>query len=158
MIESVRTWWNTHSIAERSVMAVLGLAIAIVILWLGVWRPVNDGLAAGWARQGAAIERYGAVRSKIEALKRLPGVGGAPVPLEQMVSQTAAEAGFTLERVATQGAGRMSVSIASARTAPLLAWLSRLEQGGITVQTINIVPGTTEGTLAVQAVFQERGR
>ncbi len=52
----------------------------------------------------------------------------------------------------------MSVSIASARTGALLDWLSRLEAAGVGVQTINIVPGTTDGTVAMQAVFQERAR
>lgn len=158
MIESLRNWWDGHSVAERALIAVLGVAIAIVILWLGIWRPVEDGLASGWARQGAAVERYGSVRSKVEAMKRLSTPSASGVPLEQLVGQTAAEAGFTLDKVATQGAGRMSVSIASARTGPLLSWLQRLEQAGIAVQTINIVPGSADGTVAVQAVFQESAR
>lgn len=159
MIESMKIWWGNHSSSERWLMGVLGAAIFIIFLWLGIWRPVEDGLASGWARQGAALDRYGAVRAKVEALKTLPAArGGAQIPVDQLVTQTAAEAGFTLDRVGGQGAGRMSVSIASARTGPLLDWLSRLEAAGVGVQTINIVPGTTDGTVAMQAVLQERAR
>lgn len=157
MIESFRSWWDNHSVAERALMALLGVALAIVLLWLVVWRPVTDGLDAGWARQGAALDRYGSVRAKVEALKRLPASpqrGGSPV--EQLVSQSAAEAGFTLDRVGSSGTG-MSVSIASARTGPLLSWLSQIEGAGVAVQSISIVPGQTPGTVAVQAVFQDRG-
>lgn len=159
MIESLKNWWLNHKAGERWLMAVLGIAILIVLLWLGIWRPVNDGIAAGWARQGAALERYGAVRSKVEALKRLPAKpGGAAVPVEQLVTQSAAEAGFTLDRVGSPGAGRMSVSIGAARSAPLLAWLARLEESGVTVQTISITPGSADGTVAVQAMFQGRAQ
>jgi general secretion pathway protein M len=157
MVESFKSWWSKHSVAERALMALLGIAIAIVLLWLVVWRPVTDGLEAGWARQGAALDRYGSVRAKVVALKGLPT---APqrvgLPVEQLVSQSAAEAGFTLDRVGSAGAG-MSISIASARTGPLLSWLSRIEAAGVTVQSISIVPGQTPGTVAVQAVFQDRG-
>jgi len=159
MIESMKSWWQGHSGSERWLMGLLGTAIFIVFLWLGIWRPVEDGLASGWTRQGAALDRYGAVRAKVEALKKLPAApGGAQIAVEQLVTQTAAEAGFTLDRVGGQGAGRMSVSISAARTGPLLDWIARLEAAGVGVQTINIVPGTTEGTVAMQAVFQEQAR
>lgn len=156
MIESFKSWWSGHSVAERSLIAFLGFAIAIVFLWLAVWRPVTDGLEAGWTRQGAALDRYGSVRAKVAILKAMPP---RPVAdrgaIEQVVSQTAGEAGFALDRVGGQGAGRMSVSIASAKSGPLLSWLSRIEASGITIQSISIVPGQTPGTVAVQAVFQD---
>lgn len=156
MIESFKSWWSGHSVAERSLIAVLGLAMAIIFLWLAVWRPVTDGLEAGWARQGAALDRYGSVRAKVAALKAAPARSGADRgPIEQVVSQTASEAGFTLDRVGGQGAGQMSISIASAKTGPLLTWLSRIEAAGIAVQSMSIVPGQTPGTVAVQAVFRD---
>ncbi len=158
MIDNLKNWWHGHSRSERALMGVLGVAIFIVFLWLGVWRPVTSGLDAGWARQGAALDRYGEVRSRVEALKAMPApaAGGARTPMEQLVAQSAAEAGFSLDRVGNQGAGRMSVSIASARSEALLAWLSQVEAAGIGIQTISIVPGATDGTVAMQAVFQER--
>jgi len=157
MVGSFKTWWSNHSVAERMVLLLLGASIAIVLLWLVVWRPVTDGLAAGWARQGAALDRYGSVRSKVMALKALPAAPQrAGLPVEQLVSQSAAEAGFTLDRVGSSGTG-MSVSIASAKTGPLLSWLSQIEAAGISVQSISIVPGQTPGTVAMQAVLRDSG-
>jgi general secretion pathway protein M len=159
MIGSFKTWWDQHSASERGVMAVLGIAVAVVILWLGIYRPVEDGIALGWARQGAALDRYASVRSKVEALKRLPAKPPRTIlPVEQAVTQSAAEAGFTLDKVGNAGGNGISVSIASARTEALLAWLSHLEQVGIAVKSISIVPGQTPGTVAVQAVFQDSGQ
>ncbi len=156
MIASLRIWWSDHSASERGLMAVLGLAILIIFLWLGIWRPVTDGLEASETRLGAALDRYGSVRAKVEALKRLPARPlRATLPVEQVVTQTATEAGFILDRVGAQGPGRMAVSIGSARTSALLSWISRLEEAGVGVRSINIVPGQAPGTVAVQAVFQD---
>ena len=48
MIESIKGWWRNHGAGERALMGVLGAAIFIVFLWLGVWRPVNEALDTGW--------------------------------------------------------------------------------------------------------------
>lgn len=158
MIDSIKGWWRNHSAGERALMGVLGAMVLIVFLWLGVWRPVNEGLETGWARQSAALDRFAVVQARVEALKHAPAQAGqgSRTPIEQLVSQSGAEAGFTLDRVGNQGAGRMSISIGAARTGPLLAWIGQLEAAGVGVQSINIVPGATDGTVAVQAVLQER--
>lgn len=156
---SLRHWWVTHSENERRFMALLGCAMLVVVLWLGIWRPINGALAAGWERQGAALDRHASVRARVDALRRLPAGGnGASAPIDQLVGQSAAEAGFTLDRAATQGTGRMAVTIASARMPALMGWLAVLEGKGILVETISIAPGGTEGTVAVQALLRETGR
>jgi general secretion pathway protein M len=157
MFDGVRSWWANHSEGEQRFMTVLGVIGLAIFLWLGIWRPIDNGLTAGWERQGAALDRYASVRAKVAELGRHPAQRGQSnrEPIEQLIGQSAAEAGFTLERATAQGEGRMSVNMASARVGPLLQWISRLEQAGLSVQTISIVPGATEGTVAVQALFQE---
>jgi general secretion pathway protein M len=161
MTESLKIWWRAHSQSERRLMTVLGVIMLLVFLWLGIWRPISNGVENGWARQGIALDRYASVKAKITALKTVHAAsaasGGRP-SLDQFVGQTAAEAGFTLDRASTQGAGRTSINIASARMSPLLDWISRLEQAGISVQTISIVPGATDGTVTVQALLQENAQ
>ena len=160
MIESLKSWWANHSASERRLMAGLGIAILLVFFWLAVWRPVDDGLANGWVRQGAALDRYASVKAKVAALKRVPAGAkqGGAIPIEQLVSQSASESGFTLDRVGNQGAGRMSISIAAAKMGALMVWLGQIEQSGVSVQTISITPGSTDGTVTVQAVLQEAAR
>jgi general secretion pathway protein M len=157
MMQSMRIWWDNHSLSERRLMAALGIIAVLIFMWLGVWRPINSALAEGWERQGAALDRYASVRDKVAELRKRPATRSQAnrVPLDQLIGQSAAEAGFTLDRAALQGEGRMSVNIGSARVGPLLRWLSTLERASISVQTISIVQGATEGTVAVQAVFQE---
>ena len=157
MMQGIFLWWRNHSIGERRLMAGLGIVAVVIFLWLGVWRPMTGALETGWQRQGVALDRYASVRARVAELRRRPA-RRAPeeqAPLDQLIGQSAAEAGFTLDRATQQGAGRMSVNIASARVGPLLEWIAGLEEAGISVQTISLVPGATEGTVAMQAVFQE---
>ena len=42
MIDSLKSWWANHSASERRLMAGLGIAILLVVFWLGVWRPVDE--------------------------------------------------------------------------------------------------------------------
>lgn len=157
MIETMANWWRGHAPGERRLMMALGIAVALVVLWLGIWRPVTLGLEAGWARQSAALDRNALVRGEVETLRHLPAStqSTARPAIDQYVGQTAAEAGFTLDQSSPQGAGRITINIAAARMGPLLSWLARLEASGIGVRTISIVPGASEGTVAVQALLEE---
>ncbi len=160
MMQSMRQWWNNHSEGEQRFMTALGLIIALVIFWLGLWRPINGAVDSGWERQRAALDRYSSVQAKVDAIRKLPakGSGGANVPIDQLVGQSAAEAGFTLDRAAAQGDGRMAITISSARMPALMGWLAGLEAAGVPVETISIAPGPSEGTVSVQAVLREAGR
>lgn len=157
MMQAMLSWWRNHSLGERRLMAGLAIVAAIIFLWLGILRPVTDGLATGWQRQGIALDRNAAVRAGVAELRHRPSkrAPGERAPLDQLIGQSAAEAGFTLERASQQGPGRMAVNIASARVGPLLEWIAGLEQAGVNVQTISLAPGATEGTVAMQALFQE---
>ena len=157
MLAGMRSWWVGHSLTERRFMMALGIIAAIIFLWLGVWRPVGNGMVTGWERQGLALDRYASVRAKVAELQRRPArqVQANRVAIDQLIGQSAAEAGFTLDRATLQGEGRMSVNIATARVGALLQWIAGLEEAGVSVQTISIVPGATEGTVAMQGIFQE---
>jgi len=157
MLAAFQAWWDNHGTGEKRLMAALAFVALVIFLWLGIWRPITGGLAAGWERQSLALDRYASVRARVADLKRRPPARqqGERVPLDQLIGQSAAEAGFTLDRATQQGEGRIAANIASARVGPLLGWIAGLEQAGVTVQTISIVPGATQGTVAVQAVFVE---
>jgi general secretion pathway protein M len=88
-------------------------------------------------------------------LKALPAgpKDSAAGAADQIIAQSAAEAGLTLDRSASQGAGRIGITINSARAGALLGWLAQLEARGIAVETMSMTPGTTPGTVVVQAVL-----
>lgn len=154
-MKGLAAWWTGLSGRERRLLTVMLVLFGGVFLWLGVWRPVQDGIASGWARYGAAVDLNASVRGRLAALKGAPPVQRADVAIGQAVAQSASEAGLTLDRSAAQGDGRLAITIGSARAGALLAWLSGLEGRGIQVETISMTPGTTPGTVVVQAVLRE---
>lgn len=158
MIASLKSYWMERSRREQVLLGIMGALFALVILWLGIIRPVDSGLASARGRHAEALERNAQVRAKVEALRRLPRGTTLAVPLDQLVGQSAGEAGFTLERNQPQGPGRVDIAIASAKPTAFLAWIAALEAQGVTVETLTAQPAPTAGAISVQAVLQAGAR
>lgn len=154
-MSGLRAWWAGLNDRERRLVTLMLVLAGGVIFWLGVWRPVRSGLDGAQARYAAAVDTNASVRAKLAMLKALPNgaKNKAAGPVDQVIAQSAAEAGLTLDRSAAQGAGRVGITIGSARAGALLGWLARLEARGIGVETLSMTPGTTPGTVVVQAVL-----
>ena len=142
---------------ERVLLGVMGVLIAIVVLWLGIARPVESGLQSARDRQAAALDRNVAMRAKVKAVQTSSPAANVAGALDQTIGQSAGEAGFTLERVQAQGDSRVEIAIASARPTVLFGWLARLETQGIVVESLTVQPAATAGTLTVRAVIKKGG-
>jgi general secretion pathway protein M len=154
-MNGVLDWWRGLSLREqRLVGAMLGL-FALVFLWLGVWRPVSNGLESSRNRYAIAVDNHAAVAAKVALLRARPETrqAGPAGTIEQLVAQSAGDLGLTLDRSAGQGDGRIAVTIGAARAGAALRWIAGLEERGLTVETLSMNPGTTAGTVAVQAVL-----
>src|SRR3546814_6174412 len=72
--------------------------MAIMIVWLGVLRPVTRGLADAKTAHIAAVDRAAGVKAGLALLRHAapppPRIDG---PLDQLIASSAAEAGFTLD-------------------------------------------------------------
>lgn len=155
MMDAVKTMWGERSPRERWMLGVMFALLAVVLLWLGVVGPLASAQRS--AREGllAATDRNAAMRAKVKLLKTLPR--GAAVrsgtAIDQMVSQSAGEAGLTLERAEAQGSARIEIAMASVRPVALFSWLAALEAQGVRVETMSARPSPTAGSVSVQAVL-----
>lgn len=158
-MSGLRGWWTALSDRERRMIGAMLVVVGGMVLWLGVWRPVEAGIADGWVRHGVSVDLNASVRAKVAALKALPARGAATAggDIGQSVAQSASEAGLPLDRADRQGAGRLAVTIGQARGGALLAWLATLEGGSISVETISISAGATPGTVSAQMVLKAAG-
>lgn len=154
MIAHWKARWVMMTVRERVlIMVMLGL-LAVVILWLGVVRPVNDGLANARAEHTLAVDRAGRIDAAVQALRRT--AGAAPVlsgALDQLVVQSAGEAGFTLDSQNPVGPDRMAIAIGSARPTALFTWLAALEARGVGVETITVQPAAS-GTISARILLR----
>lgn len=159
MMESVVQWWKGREPRERVLLSVMGVLIAGIILWLGVYRPVEGALRDAALANLEAAERYGEVARKVDLLRAgREGATSAPaLPVEQLVGQSAGEAGFTLERIQAQGQDRVEIAIASARSTALMGWIAALEAQGIGVDRAVIRPSGVTGTVSAQIIYKRAG-
>lgn len=159
-MSALRAWWSGLSAREHVLVGIMGVLLAIVIVWLGIARPVEGTLENARMRQAAALDRNVSVRAKVKALRALPArsSGNTGGPLDQAVGQSAGEEGFTLERAQAQGEGRVEIAIASARPTALLAWIAKLDAQGIAVETLTVQPAPAAGTVSVRAVLKRVGQ
>lgn len=156
MMETVKTMWGERSPREQWMLGVMFALLAVVLLWLGVVGPLASAQRS--AREGllAATDRNAAMRAKVKLLKTLPrgaSAGSASAAIDQLVSQSAGEAGLTLERAEAQGSARIEIAMASVRPVALFSWLVALEAQGVRVETMSARPSSTAGSVSVQAVL-----
>lgn len=143
-------WWRERSLREQRLLLVMFALLAVTILWLGLYRPVQDALSNARERHQEAVVRLGEARAQAGALRALgKGTPSARTgPLATIVTQAANEAGFANATVAPQGDHRVSVSIPSARPAPLFGWVAAMEARGIIVERFS-ARANSDPTLSV---------
>lgn len=160
MIDQMKSWWGERSPREQWMLGLMFALLALVILWLAVLRPLEATRRSRREALAEATDRNAAIRAKVKALKALPPSGGtglSAVPIDQQVSQSAGEAGLTLERAQAQGSDRIDIGMTSVRPVALFSWLAVLEAQGLRVETMSARPSATGGSVSVQAVLVRGG-
>jgi general secretion pathway protein M len=156
MMERAKTYWAERSPREQWMLGVMFALLAVVVLWLGVEMPIDAAQRS--ARDGLrdATDRNAAIATKVKLLKTIPldAVSAGPgTPIDQLVGQSAGEAGLTLERAQAQGEDRIDIAVASVRPVALFSWLAGLEAQGVRVETMSARPSPTTGSVSVQAAL-----
>jgi general secretion pathway protein M len=151
-------WWRDRNLREQRMLLVMFALLAVTILWLGIYRPVQDALSDAHARHQEAVIRLGDVQAQANALKAVQksGLPTQLAPLLPIVTESATDAGFANATIAPQGERRVSVSIPSARPAPVLAWLAALEAQGIVVERLS-ARANADPTLAIDVTLAGGG-
>ena len=130
--------------------------LALTILWAGIIRPVQDGLVSSRERYDAAVVRLATTQGEIDTLqeagRRRPLTGS----LADAVRARAEQAGFTLTTLDEQGAGRVHITIQSARPQALSTWLAGLERSGILIDAATL-RDNGDRTVAADLVLKARG-
>lgn len=154
----MRTWWIERSLREKRLIAVMCALLVVAVIWLGVIRPLGDGLSSAEQRHADAVIRLGQTQAAVDAIREAQR--NRPPPLTgtfaDAVRARATEAGFEIASLSEDGPDRVQLAIGGARPAALVPWLARLERGGVLVDTATL---TDKGdrTVGVQLVLKRRG-
>ena len=149
--------WAERSPRERQLLVVMFALLAIMILVLGIIRPLASATIAAHERLDRVTIESGQIAAAVETLREAKR--GAPpaltVTLVLAVSQSAGAAGFTLSTLDPQGDDRVGFTIPSAKSTAMFTWLRAMSQQGIFVERMTMRTNadatlTIEGTLRVR--------
>lgn len=152
-------WWRDRSERERWLIGAMGVILVLVVLWLGIFRPIAAARDAAIARHAAAVAGLGEVQAMTGAIRRAEQRGAAArsVPLVELVSRRATEAGLSSETLETTGDGRVTMRIAAVRPTAILRWLAEVEsRDGIIVERAGMTRND-DATVAVELSLRSGG-
>ncbi|MFC4292823.1 type II secretion system protein GspM [Sphingorhabdus arenilitoris] len=156
MIETVSTWFQTLSQREKILVAVAGLLSAVVIIVLSAIGLIN-AITAKQEEYFAALDRRAQIERRVAEMAKAKtvqqAVGG---PLQTIIAQSAAEAGFALDRADAPRPDIVDIAMAKAKPRALMTWLNGWEAQGIVVQKIDI-KAANDGTISMTASLARPG-
>lgn len=151
MIASVRQWYGARAPRER-LLILLMVALALpVLMWLLVIAPLDSAYESALDRHLEAVDRNGRIRSLAQTAETEPQAA-APVSgdLALVVTDSAAQAGLTLDSNTPDGQNAVTVAISQAPPLAVTQWLSGFESRGLAVEDLRITP-SGPGTVSVTA-------
>lgn len=123
MKAAARDMWQARSSREQILLAVLAMLALAALLLVAVVRPLETARA----RAAADIRTYDMLAMRLRAAR--PGLAAdmRRGPPAQIVSQTAAASGLTVQRVEPEN-GKLRVVFADAPFEAVLRWVSEIER------------------------------
>ena len=140
MIQSIGLWWDGRSVREQRMLALMGLLIAAVLIWLLIVRPAFAWRAAAAERRVEATASLTRIESGLAA--RTPTKAGAPMPLAEVeqAARSAAEAAGLNVTLSVDEAGGIGFDAPGVTSAALFGWLSALKtEYGVDVADVTVI-------------------
>lgn len=160
MSERLRFWWRLRSAREQRLLLAMLAVLAVTLAWLLVIRPLDDLLADARARAARAAIAAADVQARAETIRTLAGTRPATLrlPVTGLVTQAAAEAGFTDARIDRDAGDGVSVTLASARPPAFFGWVAMMEtRRGLVVERLGAQPNG-DSTISAHVTFRAAGR
>lgn len=153
-MNGLNAWWATRSQREQRLLSVMLGLIALVLIWLLIVRPLGDALDRAKQRHNVAVLALAEARARSNPGGARAG-GPPPLPLDALITRTAADAGFTTAQIAGGGPTTARLSLAAARPQALFGWIATLEAQGVRVERLQ-ARANPDRTVAVEAAFSAR--
>ena len=154
----MKLWWMNLSQREQRVLMAGAIAVLALLLWRGVWTPINTRVHAlrqrVVARQSELTWMQGAA-AQIRQLRAEAGPrGNGGTGLIDVVDRAAKRNGIrsALTRMSPQGNNRLAVDLGKVDFDGLMRWLAALQQAGVTVHTLAVNRSDTPGVVQAHCV------
>jgi general secretion pathway protein M len=131
-IEPWRAHWKALGARERRTFVALAVVLAAVLLYLGIWSPVQSGLARARERVTSTQVQLSQVREQAALVERARNAPRPTLPSDAAAAagQAAARYGMRerLKRVDPEGVRAVRIQIEEAPFVAVMAWLTELQQ------------------------------
>jgi general secretion pathway protein M len=157
-----RTWYDGLQPRERRVVAIGGVAVAVLILVLGILMPLQSAVSSAVKRNETKREDLAWMQVNAQEIRaagnRLPAeTGEAPVVLVDRVGREAGLAG-ALRGTQPSGTG-VRVQLEAAPFDTLIVWLATLdERYGIAIESITLDRAARPGVVNASITFTQPRR
>ena len=126
--------WQQLPSRDRLALKVLGGFFALLLFYAFIWLPIDRKLDSAGARYRQERDLLSHLQEQAPML-RSSIKGDRPrlssEQLQGVVTSTAQKHGLVLERLDSEGGGRLLISLAQAPFEKLLHWLTELEEKGV---------------------------
>lgn len=153
-----RVWFEQREPREQMALRVLAIALALTLLWLLIWQPLQHGHQSAVddyqrnARLKAWIEDNGnAVRGAAQSNAKV----SAGADWIAQLSRSADSAGVALRGFSPEGEQAVRIQIEAQPFAEVLSWLQQLEnEQGIRVANAEFSSTSSPGLINLRATLK----
>ncbi|MFP4160864.1 MAG: type II secretion system protein GspM [Ectothiorhodospira sp.] len=162
----IRTWWNELAPRDRRILRLGGIALALILLWWGLWLPLTERVARMQESVAELRADLAWMQAAAEAVRSARGQEDAPPPdpgdrsLLGVVDATARDAGLggALRRVQPEGNGTVRVWLEEAPFDDTVQWLDRLKRRhGVRIASLVVDRQAQEGRVNARIVLEGQG-
>lgn len=159
MKNAILQWWQSLSRREMILFSVAGGLVILLLLWAATFGPLVQKMRAARVQTHEAVDRNAVIKQRAAQIRRLAAQATQPQTMtdtarvDLILSQDAAERGFSLSRNDAAGDDTSNIAITNARSAALLGWINTLEERKIFASNLSIRPNA-DGTVAVTATMK----
>lgn len=145
----MKTWFAGLTQREQLSVLVLGVALALYLLYALVWSPLDarrDALARQNAEIAESLTRVDAMVSELLTLRESGAKPGARRNLTSVINQSTRRLQLPVSRLQPNSRGEIQVRLENAPFDDVLGWLYEMEFGeGLLVREVSITEAGSVG-------------
>lgn len=157
-MDALRAVWQVRTPRERTALALGGLVVAALLLYGFAWEPLraeHKRLCEFLPQLRAQSMQFSADAAEAGRLRGIAQTASRSESPRAALEATAVAAGVRprIRSITEAAGGRLQVAVEPVAYEALIRWIGALASGaGITVESVQLRPGPTPGTVLVETL------
>jgi general secretion pathway protein M len=157
----MKEWFSQLNQREQMSLLLLGLAVALYLLYMFVWSPLDtrrDQLAVQNTAIAESRVRVDAMVSQLLELREGGAKAGAKRNLTSVINESTGRFQLPVIRLQPNSRGEIQVRVENASFDDVLKWLHEMESAeGLLVREVSVTPASASGRVNVTVRIAEAG-